>query len=413
MIRKLFFIVSALALVAAVVLATGPARADDADYFKGKTISYIIATTAGGGYDFYARMVTRHMKRVMPGVTFAVVNRPGAGHVVGANLIYAAKPNGLTMGTFNTGLIYAQLIGQKGIRFDLRNMSWIGKAAADPRVVVTGAKLPFKSILDFRKQGTPFKFGASGIGSSAYNEMIMLSRALDLNVRLIPGYGGTHSQLAIMRGELVGMMGGESSVHSFLGSGKGRALLQIGGTPMVGAPLAKDLVNTPDGKSLVALIGSQAELARFTAGPPKVPAGRLAVLRAAYKQALTSKELGIEALKAHRPINPGFGEDVAKVVREAFQQSPTAIKLLKDVLGRKPGATQVPGTQLVTITPDGRWISFKNKAGKAIKSKISGSRTQIMVAGKKAKRKALKVGMTCDIAYAPGSNNEPKTITCK
>jgi tripartite-type tricarboxylate transporter receptor subunit TctC len=413
MIRKIHAAIFASALSLAVVLVAGPARAADADYFKGKTINYIIATTSGGGYDFYARMVTRHMKPFLPGVTFAVVNRPGAGHVVGANLIFAAKPNGLTIGTFNTGLIYAQLVGRKGIRFDLRNMSWIGKAAADPRVVVTGAKLPFKSILDFRKQGEPFKFGASGIGSAAYNEMIMLTRALDLNVRLIPGYGGTHSQLAIMRGELVGMMGGESSVHSFLGSGKGRALLQIGGTPMVGAPLAKDLVTTPDGKSLVALIGSQAELARFTAGPPKIPAGRVAVLRAAYKQALNSKKLRIEALKANRPIDPGFGEDVAKVVREAFQQTPAAVKLLKEVLNRKPGAIQVSGTKLATITPDGRWITFKNKAGKSIKSKISGSRTKIMLAGKKAKRKALKVGMTCDIAYVPGSNNEPKTITCK
>jgi tripartite-type tricarboxylate transporter receptor subunit TctC len=411
--RKFFSAVSALALAGAVVVASGPARAADADYFKGKTITYIIATTSGGGYDFYARMVTRHMKRFMPATTFVVVNRPGAGHVVGANLIYASKPNGLTIGTFNTGLIYAQLVGRKGIRFDLRNMSWIGKAAADPRVVVTGAKLPFKSILDFRKQGKPFVFGASGIGSSAYNEMIMLTRAFDLNIRLIPGYGGTKSQLAILRGELVGMMGGESSVHSFLGSGKGRALLQIGGKPMVGAPLAKDLVQTPDGKALVSLIGSQAELARFTAGPPKIPAGRLAVLRAAYKQALTSKQLRLEALKANRPVNPGFGEDVARVVRAAFQQTPAAVKLLKEVLNRKPPVIKVAGTKLATITPDGRWITFKNQKGKTIKSKISGSRTKIMLAGKKAKRKALKPGMTCDIAYAPGSRNEPKTITCK
>jgi tripartite-type tricarboxylate transporter receptor subunit TctC len=396
----------------AAVVAAGPVCAAEADYFKGKTITYIVATTSGGGYDFYARLVTRHMKRVMPETTFAVVNRPGAGHVVGANLIYASKPNGLTIGTFNTGLIYAQLVGRKGIRFDLREMSWIGKAASDPRVVVTGAKMPYKSILDFRKQGAPFRFGASGIGSSAYNETIMLSRALDLNIRIIPGYGGTHSQLAILRNELVGMMGGESSVHSFLASGKGRALLQVGGKAMVGAPLAKDIVTSPDGKALVALIGSQAELARFTAGPPKMVPGRLAVLRAAYKRALTSKAFINEASKGNRPVDPAFGEEVAEVVRAAFQQTPAAVALLKEVLSKKADATQVPGTKLLTVSSDGRWITFKDGGGKTIKAKISGSRTKIELAGKPVKRKALKVGMGCDISYVPGSNNEPKTIDC-
>ena len=148
----------------ALALPGAAKAADEAAFFKGKTITYIVATTSGGGYDFYARLVTRHMKRFMPATTFTVVNRPGAGHVVGANLIYAAKPNGLTIGTFNTGLIYAQLVGRKGIRFDLREMSWIGKAASDPRVVVTGTNMPHKSMLDFRKQGAPFRFGASGIG---------------------------------------------------------------------------------------------------------------------------------------------------------------------------------------------------------------------------------------------------------
>ena len=122
----------AVALIA--IGTAGPAQAAaDADYFKGRTITYIVATTPGGGYDYYARLVTRHMKRFMNKVTYVVLNRPGAGHVIGANLIYSARPNGLTIGTFNTGLIYAQLTGRRGIRFDLNKFSWIGKAAADRR----------------------------------------------------------------------------------------------------------------------------------------------------------------------------------------------------------------------------------------------------------------------------------------
>jgi len=86
-------------------------------------------------------------------------------------------------------------------------------------------------------------------------------------------------------------MGGESSVQGFVKSGKGRAILQIGGKPEGGVPLARDLPTSPEGKALIALISSQAELSRFTAGPPEIPPARLAVLRNAYKQALEDPEL--------------------------------------------------------------------------------------------------------------------------
>jgi len=54
-----------------------------------------------------------------------VKNRPGAGHIIGANLVYNAKPNGLTLGNYTTGLAYSQLINTKGIRFDLAKMSFM------------------------------------------------------------------------------------------------------------------------------------------------------------------------------------------------------------------------------------------------------------------------------------------------
>ena len=74
------------------------------------------------------------MQKYLPGSTFMVKNMPGAGHLVGANATYAAKADGLTIGTFNTGLIYAQVIKHDGAKFDLSKMSWIGKATTDPRV---------------------------------------------------------------------------------------------------------------------------------------------------------------------------------------------------------------------------------------------------------------------------------------
>ena len=51
------------------------------------------------------------------------------------------KPDGLTIGMFNTGLIYDQLLKRDGVLFDLNKFSWIGKAADDTRVLMLSNKL--------------------------------------------------------------------------------------------------------------------------------------------------------------------------------------------------------------------------------------------------------------------------------
>ncbi len=75
-----------------------------------KTVTYIVATNPGGGYDTYARLIARYMEKHLDGVKIRIRNVPGAGNIVGANQLFVAKPDGLTIGTFNTGLIYAQLL---------------------------------------------------------------------------------------------------------------------------------------------------------------------------------------------------------------------------------------------------------------------------------------------------------------
>ena len=74
-------------------LAASPAPAQTgADFYKGKTVTYIVATSPGGGYDLYGRLVAEFMQKYLPGSTFVVKNLPGAGHLVGTNTIYASSP---------------------------------------------------------------------------------------------------------------------------------------------------------------------------------------------------------------------------------------------------------------------------------------------------------------------------------
>src|SRR5215470_3547389 len=120
---KRILAISTLALIA----SSSAFAAATADYFKGKTITYIVATSPGGGYDTYGRLISRYLQMHLPGSRILVKNVPGAGNIIGANEIYSAKADGLTIGMFNTGLIYDQLIKRQGVMFDLTKFSWTGK----------------------------------------------------------------------------------------------------------------------------------------------------------------------------------------------------------------------------------------------------------------------------------------------
>lgn len=397
--------------IAAVLLAAPAIAASGADYYKGKTVTYIVSTAAGGGYDYYGRLISEHMEKHLPGSTFIVKNVPGAGHIIGANQIYNAKPDGLTIGTFNTGLVYAQLIGRKGIKFDLTKMSWIGKAAADPRVFTASKQSNIETFEDLKTLKETQNIAVSGVGSASYNETKMLIEALNLNLKMITGYRGNADMMAMRRGEVIGVLGSRSSFQQFVNNDYGRFIFQIGGKA-TDVPQLGGLVTDKDAKSVIALVQSQAELARFTAGPPGIPADRLTALRAAYQKALDDPDLRAMAKKADRPIDPAFGEDVAKSVKEALDQSPEMVALVAKILEVEAPATKV-SSAVIEVEDEGRYVIFKGPGGNNVKAKVSGSRTKITIAGKEAKRKKLASGMTCDVAYTPGERNEPKTLDCK
>jgi tripartite-type tricarboxylate transporter receptor subunit TctC len=321
----------AVALLFGALPATATVAQTGAEFYRDRTVTYIVATSPGGGYDLYGRLVAEYMQKYLPGSTFVVKNMPGAGHLVGTNALYASKPDGLTIGTFNTGLIYNQLIKQEAVRFDLEKMSWIGKAASDPRVLTVGEQTSIKTFAELMALKTPINFATAGIGSAAYVETLMLLNVLKLPGRIVTGYNGSDDQLAMRRGEVQGSIASRSSWEPFVKSGYGRFLAQIGGSH-TDLPQLATLVDDPTAKTLIALVRTQGEISRLTAAPPGIPKDRLDVLRAAYRKAMEDRDLQAKAEKMERPVDPAYGDDVLTMVQEALAQSPASVALLKQAL---------------------------------------------------------------------------------
>jgi len=322
------------ALAAAITFSSAALAQTGADFYRGQTVTYIVATAPGGGYDLYGRMVAEYMQRYLPGSTFVVRNMPGAGHLVGTNALYAAKPDGLTIGTFNTGLIYNQLIGLDGVKFDLTKMSWVGKASSEPRVIMVAAQSPIKTFQQLREQKQPVNFATAGIGSAAYVETTMLTNLLKLPIKIQTGYSGNDDQLAMRRGEIVGTVSSRSTVEQFMQNGYARYIAQIGGKEK-DYPQLHDLVTEKEALALIKLIHTQGDIQRWTAGPPGIPKDRLDALRMAFRKAMEDPELQEKALKAGRPLDPAYGDDVLAMIKDALNQPPSTVSMLKQALEAK------------------------------------------------------------------------------
>ncbi|MCZ6447647.1 MAG: tripartite tricarboxylate transporter substrate-binding protein [Alphaproteobacteria bacterium] len=404
------------ALMGGALALTGPADAATGKaFYKDKTVKWIIATGPGGGHDFYARLFARHMQKALPGSTFVSLNRPGAGHRIGANLLYAAKPNGLTIGNFTTGLIYAQINKLKGIRFDLTKMSWIGKGASDVRVVQVATNGPFKNWNGILNARRVIKFSASGVGSGSWNNAFLIAEAFKIPYRIIVGYQGPELAMGLMRLETDVATGGLSSTMNYVRAGRTKIILRFGyskqfSEALKDVPDAIAIAKTTHQRTLGKMLTLYGQLSRIVAGPPNMVPDRLKTLRAVFMEAAKSPALIEEAKVSHRLIEEANGKETTKLVLSMLNQPPEIVAMLAALSKLKVPMIKTSG-KVTKTKRGGRRISIGLK-GKEVTAKISGSRTTVVIDGKPNKRKNVKVGMICTFTW-PKINSEAKKIDCK
>lgn len=331
-----------IATVASATQAPAPTSAPtvvqpDLAFYNGQTVVFIVATAAGGGYDAYARAIAPYVQKYLPGSTVVIKNVPGAGHIIGANEDYVAKPDGLTIATFNTALIFSQIVGAQGIQFDLAKYTWIAKLSSDNRVLMVGAKTPYKTFDDALKssQTTPMVLSSAGLSSASNIDALLLQQAMGIKFKIIANYTGNDADLAILRGEVAGTVGSYSSLVHDVETGDGRVLLQVGMTkdPTIpSVPLLSDIV--PANKKAVAdLILVDASIGRLVAAPPGVPEPRRLALVQAFQKAAADPDFLALAKKQQLPIDPSFGDSVGNLVKSALNQTPEDLTILKTILG--------------------------------------------------------------------------------
>ena len=316
------------AAVIASTFGTSALAESGANFFSDKTVNFIVGTGPGGVYDTNGRLLAEYMQKYLPGSTFVVRNMPGAGGIIAANFVYASKPDGLTIGIFNPGLIYSQLGQEPTIKFDLAKMSWIGNLTSDPRVVVTTTQSGITSWNQLAT-GEKVKFAACGIGCSRMLETTMLTNALELPIQVVTGYNGNDDVLAMRRGEVQGLIGSRSAFQQFVQEGHGQMIAQIGGT-QTDLPQLSSLTEDKAGLRTISLIESLGTISRPSAGPPAIPTDRLAALWDAYAKATSDPEFLARAERLQLDVNVQVGDEVTLAMTKALNQPLEMVQLIKD-----------------------------------------------------------------------------------
>ena len=197
-----------IAFVAAATLNDSVHAQTVADFYRGKSITMLIGYTSGGGYDIYARVLSKHMGRHIPGNPSIVPqNMPGAGSLRVANFLYNAAPkDGTTIGMFGRGLAVEPLIGASPTQYDGRKFTWLGSGSDQVSLCVTWHSSPVKTWDDMRAKS--FTVAGEGSGSDPDMFATMLRNLMGVKLKLVSGYpGGPEMNLAMERGEVDGRCG--------------------------------------------------------------------------------------------------------------------------------------------------------------------------------------------------------------
>lgn len=306
-----------------------------APFYEGKVIKIIVATKPGGGYDYYGRLMAQFMQKHLPGSTFIVKNMPGAGHVIGANATYQAKPNGLTIGTFNRAVGMTQVAGMKGVKFDFSKFRWLGSPSTELYSFIVNSK-KYKR-LDEVLNADNVRLATTGLGSISYLTPLLFYQMLGKsNYSIGTGYSGGETEMAVMRLEMDGTWGSYWSRKSMVDNDYGRVLVFIGREKPPGqenVPFIQDIIKDEKHKPVIKLLYGLNVVGRPFALPPGVPDDRTKILREAFKKACQDPELLAVAKKNERPIDFVSPEEVEDWSNNLLNLSPEMVQTIKKAYG--------------------------------------------------------------------------------
>jgi hypothetical protein len=333
----------AVVILAMISLWTVSANADDvADFYRGKTVTIVVGSDAGGGYDLTARALARVIGRYIPGSPQVIVqNKPGASSMIAAKFVSQVAPrDGTVIAAVQRPVPFNFLFANGEAGLDLRKLQWLGSVTKEPGVFVVWHTTPFRSVGDLLAQ----EVIVGGNGASNDTELFarVLNSILGTKLKIVSGYPGQNAiVLAMERGEVQGVANWSwsdivSRHPDWIADKKVNFLLQLSleNIPaLASVPNLLEFARTDDERNVLRLLLEMKALGRPCFLAEGVPPARIAALRAAFDSSMKDESFLEEAAKMLGPVDPVSGEDMQQMLGEVYALPADVIKKAREAVG--------------------------------------------------------------------------------
>jgi tripartite-type tricarboxylate transporter receptor subunit TctC len=336
-----------IALALGVIASSARAAETAADFYRDKTLTFIIGAAAGAAYDLVGRTVAAHLRRHIPGAPIIVVqNMPGAASLIMVNHLYNRAPkDGTVFGLPLNGVLLEprlNLYSGNGasVMFDLTRMGWIGSPSQQPQVLWVWQGTPFKSFKDI--QAEKVTFGATSPSADNYILPLMLNRLLGAKIEIVTGYQAVNDIfLAAERGEVQGNTTPFSTITigrpDDLAQGKIRVLAQFGDqrlARLADVPTGLELASDAGTRRVLALYALKFKSAFPVMLPPGVPAERVALLQRAFDETMQDRDFRATSARSGLDVSPTSGREVEKIIHAIETAEQGTVDQLRKAISR-------------------------------------------------------------------------------
>lgn len=315
--------IRALAL-SCVIFAAAPASAmadPIADFYKGKTVTIIVATGASGSYAVFAQLMNRHLARHIPGAPTVVPSyMPGGGGAKAANYAYnVAAKDGTAIAMLNDYAVNAQLTRPGAVKYRADGFHWLVRFARSNPVIVVMKEAGIRTVAD--AQGREVIMGSTGKSAPSYINMSIMNQLIGTKFKIITGYKDrAQAESAMERGEIVGSSAGwmtwKSGRPEWVASGRIVPLVQAGLSPLPdlkNVPMLTDFAKNENDRNLLEFVSSGGDFGRSVVAPPDTPDDRVTALRRALDALVRDPAFVEDAKKRRVELDPATGEDMQKM----------------------------------------------------------------------------------------------------
>jgi tripartite-type tricarboxylate transporter receptor subunit TctC len=335
-------------IAALVVAAIGPAHGENAiePFFRGKVITIHVGSSAGGGYDTYARLVARHLGKHIPGRPIIVVrNMPGSSSNKAASYLFSEAPNdGTAIGALFPSAILQPLLGRVAVQHAPDKFIYLGSSSSDVLHCFVRADAPAKTFREAQQREVILGAGNDG---TTRELPAMLNNLAGAKFRTVTGFASSQEIVfAVERNKVHGACGigwaGFGALYPYWFDKKLVTMilqLAVKGHPeldAMGVPLATAFARSPEDRQAMDLVLSQGLFGRPYVLPPGVPPDRVALLRKAFMDAMTDPALVADARRTNLEIGAMSGADLQALVASLYAMPSHIVDRAKQSLAQKP-----------------------------------------------------------------------------